>query len=453
MRVDYLAILAWNLILYLVLLDILFSSLSIELVFVQFQVVGFYPLLFDILLFFYILYLVRLYFKRTRIKKLIAIHFTPGSFRNIIIVNIIYLLAIGYFVPNFNPIAIIQITQGTVPLFTWIVLSSLIIQIVAFRINQVRKKISGPSLLLTLNFYLIFAFFLYSLIFGLQGIDNYSFFSPLMLFLNIQTITYDYAKTIMNSDEFTEFIENKNVPSRILTEAKIFDTEEDYKEGMAKGARTGDQLEIIRSYGTENYEMAMKIRDSNFPNLETFNRAQKLGMNNYGELLRYEQKQQIIELKEKIQRKKRMRFNDLHLKLNNLLKKTNKIKLVQLLEYLDIPHTKYLLTWLSNLPDDYPIKLEDDSFILNPNITDKQLQMVISNLLLKLDAKYTITLEDVEKVRKFFADLHANIRITMKQVENEMGLSEDKIDYIILFLLSKVPRFLHYNVKNYSYLE
>ena len=141
-----------------------------------------------------------------------------------------------------------------------------------------------------------------------------------------------------------------------------------------------------------------------------------------------------------------MRFNENKINLINLLKKTNKINLEQLLDFLNIPNVKYLFVWLSNLPDNYPVKLEGEYLVLESNISEKQLIAVIEKLLLQLDAKHTITIDDVLKVKNFFSNLKVNIRITMKQLEKELDLHEDKLDYIILFLLSKVPKFVKYEV-------
>ena len=453
-NINYLAVLSCNIILYFVLLSALVPTpdignipLSIMKILDRAQVIGFYPIFFDALLFFYVIIILRWSYKKGFFKRMISLHFSSSTFSKILIANIIYLLLLGFFVQNFNPIGIINIFQGSVHFFTWLVFLSLIIQIIAFRINQLKRDISLITLLLTFNFYLVFAFLIYALFISSQDINNFSYFFPFLVFVNIQTLVYDYAKSIMTKSEFTSFINHTIIPVNILIESGIFADEQEYKEAMAVGAKNIDQLNLVKSYDADSYETAIKIRDSNFPSMIDYNKAQALGMNNYIELQKYEQKQMIVELKEKIQRKKRIRFNEQQINLINLLKKTNRIKLDHLIDYLNIPNTKYLLVWLSNLPDDHPVKLEGDSLALNPHISERQLKSFIENLLLQLDAKFTITQDDVKKVKDFFSDLRPNIRITMKQLEKTVDLTDEKIDYIILFLLSKVPKFVNYNVE------
>ena len=234
---NYVAILAISFLLYIYLLSLLFSTFDIMRVLDQFQVVGFYPIFFDAILFFYILFLIRLYFKHKLPKRIISLHFTSKTFTKIISVNIIYLILIGFFVPNFNPIAIIQVLQGNVPFFAWLTIISLIIEIVALQLNRTKKQINIPSLLLTINFYVISIFFLYAYFLQNRYITNFSYFFPLLLIFNIQTITFDYLKIIMSKEEFSAFIKSNIVPSRILIEADVFTMKQNISKPWKKVPR------------------------------------------------------------------------------------------------------------------------------------------------------------------------------------------------------------------------
>ena len=80
----------------------------------------------------------------------------------------------------------------------------------------------------------------------------------------------------MSKEEFSAFIKSNIVPSRILIEADVFTNEAEYIEAMEKGAKTRDQLNVVNSYGTDTYQMAILIRDSNFPDLESYKKAESL---------------------------------------------------------------------------------------------------------------------------------------------------------------------------------
>lgn len=447
-NIDYLAILICNSLIFLVLTADLFDSSNPILVMVQAQNIGFYPIFFDALTFGYVLFLIYLFFRPYFYDKMIASHFNTRFYKIIISINLIFLILLGFFVPNFNPIALFFVSNQSIPLFSWLVAISLILNVLALIFTIKLKKLPFSGYPLTANFYIIFAFFLYALPIRNIYLPNFSYFFLLFIMINFQTLIFDRAKVIMTKEEFRDFIsDNTIIPMRILILGGVFTSEDEYHEAMQVGAKTKNQLYLTRDYGADTYQLALQIRDANFPSYDVYKEAQDLGMSNYAEWQRYNEKQMILDLKDKIRTKKGIKLHEQELNLQKLLTKTNKIAISQLIEYMQIQEkANKLLVWLAEQPHDSPVKLEGEYLILNSNITPKQVSEIIRSLMTYLDAKNTITQADVDKVTHFFSILNSNIKITMKRLEEELDLPEEKIDYIILFLLSKNPSFVNYKV-------
>ena len=102
--------------------------------------------------------------------------------------------------------------------------------------------------------------------------DSYysAYMIPIIVYLSLQIMLYLYAKRIMNQSEFFNFITNHTVPMKVLITAKVFDSEAEYKEAIAKGAKNKFQLSLINYYKADSYKNMVETRDHNFPDYQVY---------------------------------------------------------------------------------------------------------------------------------------------------------------------------------------
>ena len=62
----------------------------------------------------------------------------------------------------------------------------------------------------------------------------------------------------------------------------------------------------------------------------------------------------------------------------------------QLMTIFDLQDSKPLMLWMINIPEDDYVRLEGDSIVLHPNITEDQINRVVNSLMSHLTAEINI---------------------------------------------------------------
>ena len=308
----------------------------------------FIPLLMDFFLFVYLIELLHFLWNKNRLTKILAKYYTYNFLKNSTYFLAIFIAMIGFFIPVYNPFYILNQPPSSDQIFSLITIISFMFLVIV--IILARNKSSFTTIIFSLNliFLIISILTIYSLF--ITPVDSYysAYMIPVIIYLSIQTMLYLYAKKLMNQSEFFNFVSSHTVPMKVLITAKVFDSENEYKEAMAKGAKNKFQLSLINYYKADSYKNMVETRDHNFPDYQVYLDAKAKGIKFYREWQSYNQNvQKIDDLNTSYSGKKKS--------LTSLIKKSNKITMEHLMVFIGSNNIKPLLYWFAKLPDNFPM--------------------------------------------------------------------------------------------------
>lgn len=373
-----------NLILWLTLIILfyfnvspLFSTVSITNLFFYLETYTFIPILFDIMLFFYILELFHLLFSKNRLEKVSAKYFTYNSLYGITIILTIYSLIIAFFIPEYNLFVFFNGPRWE-QIYGLLILINVFAFLLILTFFKMKKSFTLIIVFLNIGFYVVS---ILSLSAVLGTTDQYfsTYMIPIIIMLSFQIKIYDFSRGVMNNQEFYDFITKHIVPLRLALKAKLFDTEAEYNDAMVKGAKNKNQLYLVNKYKADSYQHTVETMDHNFPDYPTYQDAKAHNILFYREWKKYvnnfERKVEVLTTDYTIQKKN----------LASLLKKSNRILLDQILQFIGSKDVKPILYWFAKLPDTFPMRLDRDMIVITSDITEEQIQYIVDSLFATLD--------------------------------------------------------------------